>query len=203
MRTVVCAPRSRGGDRPPWSPAGARGRSRKRGHGWRAASPVSQVGRDVPDVAEVVAHSASAFSVGLVLRRGDRCRTVAERQPVRRIGVLNVDVDRGYLAHRGWVGAWLDVEGIDWERVEALLVEAYRLAAPAPWQRTSTRANETGRLRRLSPPRASTSSSPRRVRTIPGMNTAADPRPSLPDECEHAQPVTPAPASDDARERTS
>jgi hypothetical protein len=35
-----------------------------------------------------------------------------------------------YLAHRGWVGAWLDVEGIDWDRVEALLVDAYRHAAP-------------------------------------------------------------------------
>ncbi len=35
-----------------------------------------------------------------------------------------------YVAHRGWVGAWLDLEGIDWKRVEALLVEAYRLAAP-------------------------------------------------------------------------
>jgi hypothetical protein len=29
-----------------------------------------------------------------------------------------------YLAHRGWVGAWLDVKGIDWDRVEALLVDA-------------------------------------------------------------------------------
>lgn len=35
-----------------------------------------------------------------------------------------------YVARRGWVGVWLDMEGIDWERVEGLLVEAYRLAAP-------------------------------------------------------------------------
>jgi hypothetical protein len=48
--------------------------------------------------------------------------------------VVGTDAERyflpPYLAHRGWVGAWLDVEDIDWERVEALLVEAYGLAAP-------------------------------------------------------------------------
>jgi hypothetical protein len=35
-----------------------------------------------------------------------------------------------YLARRGWAGAWLDVGEVDWERVEGLLVEAYRLSAP-------------------------------------------------------------------------
>jgi len=54
--------------------------------------------------------------------------------PGENTAVVGTDAERyflpPYLAHRGWVGAWLDVEGIDWERVEALLVEAYRLAAP-------------------------------------------------------------------------
>jgi hypothetical protein len=35
-----------------------------------------------------------------------------------------------YLARPGWVGAWLDIDAVDWERVEGLLVDAYRLAAP-------------------------------------------------------------------------
>ena len=35
-----------------------------------------------------------------------------------------------YLAQRGWVGAWLDLDNVDWERVEGLLVDGYRLAAP-------------------------------------------------------------------------
>lgn len=56
--------------------------------------------------------------------------------PGENTAVVGTDAERyflpPYLAHRGWVGAWLDVEGIDWERVEALLVEAYRLAAPRP-----------------------------------------------------------------------
>jgi hypothetical protein len=47
--------------------------------------------------------------------------------PGENTAVVGTDAERylvpPYLAHRGWVGAWLDVEGIDWERVEALLVE--------------------------------------------------------------------------------
>lgn len=33
-----------------------------------------------------------------------------------------------YVGHRGWVGVWLDVE-VDWEQVEDLVREAYRVAA--------------------------------------------------------------------------
>ena len=32
--------------------------------------------------------------------------------------------------HLGWVGLWLDTPQIDWTEVEAILVGAYRLAAP-------------------------------------------------------------------------
>ncbi|MGH9657271.1 MAG: MmcQ/YjbR family DNA-binding protein [Bryobacteraceae bacterium] len=35
-----------------------------------------------------------------------------------------------YLGHRGWVGIWLDLEEVDWPAVEAVLSDAYRLAAP-------------------------------------------------------------------------
>ena len=35
-----------------------------------------------------------------------------------------------YLGHRGWVGLWLDLEEVDWAAVEAVLSDAYRLAAP-------------------------------------------------------------------------
>ena len=35
-----------------------------------------------------------------------------------------------YLGHRGWVGMWLDVPGLDWSEAEELVIEAYRLAAP-------------------------------------------------------------------------
>jgi hypothetical protein len=35
-----------------------------------------------------------------------------------------------YLGHRGWVGAWLDIDEVDWTAVDAVLDDAYRLTAP-------------------------------------------------------------------------
>jgi hypothetical protein len=35
-----------------------------------------------------------------------------------------------YLRHRGWVGAWLDLDEVDWSAVDAVLDDAYRLTAP-------------------------------------------------------------------------
>lgn len=35
-----------------------------------------------------------------------------------------------YLGHRGWVGLWLDRQGIDWDEVRELMTDAYRLSAP-------------------------------------------------------------------------
>lgn len=54
--------------------------------------------------------------------------------PGENTAIVETDAERyflpPYIAHRGWVGAWLDVKGIDWGRVEALLIDAYRFAAP-------------------------------------------------------------------------
>jgi hypothetical protein len=35
-----------------------------------------------------------------------------------------------YLGNRGWIGLWLDVDGVDWSAVELALREAYELVAP-------------------------------------------------------------------------
>jgi predicted DNA-binding protein (MmcQ/YjbR family) len=35
-----------------------------------------------------------------------------------------------YLGARGWIGLWLDHPEPDWDEVERLVVEAYRLVAP-------------------------------------------------------------------------
>jgi hypothetical protein len=35
-----------------------------------------------------------------------------------------------YLGSRGWIGLWLDTPKPDWDEVERLVVEAYRLTAP-------------------------------------------------------------------------
>ena len=35
-----------------------------------------------------------------------------------------------YVGHLGWLGLWLDLPTIDWDEVEGVITEAYRLAAP-------------------------------------------------------------------------
>ena len=35
-----------------------------------------------------------------------------------------------YLAHHGWIGIYLDGGTVDWEELEDLLIDAYRLVAP-------------------------------------------------------------------------
>jgi hypothetical protein len=35
-----------------------------------------------------------------------------------------------YLGPRGWIGAWLDLPDVDWDRVEQLVGDSYRMTAP-------------------------------------------------------------------------
>ncbi len=35
-----------------------------------------------------------------------------------------------YVGPKGWVGVWLDTGSVDWDRVEALVTDSYRLVAP-------------------------------------------------------------------------
>jgi predicted DNA-binding protein (MmcQ/YjbR family) len=35
-----------------------------------------------------------------------------------------------YLGSRGWIGLWLDGGAVDWDEVERIVVDAYRLVAP-------------------------------------------------------------------------
>ena len=35
-----------------------------------------------------------------------------------------------YVGHRGWLGVYLDVPGVDWDEIADLVVEAYRVVAP-------------------------------------------------------------------------
>ncbi len=36
-----------------------------------------------------------------------------------------------YVGVRGWLGVYLDVSGVDWDEVNAIVREAYRMIAPA------------------------------------------------------------------------
>lgn len=35
-----------------------------------------------------------------------------------------------YVGSKGWVGIWLDGKSVDWDALEGLLLDAYRMAAP-------------------------------------------------------------------------
>jgi hypothetical protein len=35
-----------------------------------------------------------------------------------------------YVGHRGWLGAYLDVPGVDWQHLEEIIEDAYRCVAP-------------------------------------------------------------------------
>ena len=35
-----------------------------------------------------------------------------------------------YVGHRGWIGVYLDVPAVDWDEIEMLVTDAYRLVAP-------------------------------------------------------------------------
>jgi hypothetical protein len=35
-----------------------------------------------------------------------------------------------YVGHRGWLGVYLDVDGVDWEELGAIIEAAYRQVAP-------------------------------------------------------------------------
>jgi hypothetical protein len=48
---------------------------------------------------------------------------LAERDPVR----FHIPA---YVGPKGWLGLWLDLADIDWDEVDELLRDAYRLTAP-------------------------------------------------------------------------
>ena len=35
-----------------------------------------------------------------------------------------------YVGHRGWLGVYLDVDGVDWDQLEEIVDDAYRQIAP-------------------------------------------------------------------------
>ncbi len=35
-----------------------------------------------------------------------------------------------YVGHRGWLGVYLDVDGVDWPHLEEIIEDAYRCVAP-------------------------------------------------------------------------
>lgn len=77
-------------------------------------------------------------------------RVVVECKGDKAINELQVASDPAHLyipkygGHRGWIGYWLDVSGVDWKRVEEVVIDAYRATAP----RSLTSATSGARVRK-------------------------------------------------------
>lgn len=67
-------------------------------------------------------HGDGRVALNLKVPRGEN-RALAEAEPE----LLFIP---SYLGARGWLGVWLDRPGVDWDRVELLLTDSYRLTAP-------------------------------------------------------------------------
>jgi hypothetical protein len=63
-----------------------------------------------------------------------RLSVVCKTPPGEHTGLAEREPDRffvpAYIGGRGWVGIWLDIDDVDWDRVEALILDSYRLVAP-------------------------------------------------------------------------
>lgn len=35
-----------------------------------------------------------------------------------------------YLGPRGWIGLWIDLPNVNWDEIESIIIDAYRLTAP-------------------------------------------------------------------------
>jgi hypothetical protein len=96
----------------------------------------------LPEVEERVSHGEAAWFI----RGGRQIATMADHHHDDRLGVwlaapptaqevlVGSAPDRffvpPYVGGRGWVGAYLDVP-VDWDELEGLLTEAYRVVAPS------------------------------------------------------------------------
>jgi hypothetical protein len=75
------------------------------------------------------------FAYFLDDHHGDgRVALACKAPPGENTALIDDDPDRffipAYVGPRGWVGLRLDVGEVDWDQVEALVVESYRLIAP-------------------------------------------------------------------------
>jgi hypothetical protein len=75
------------------------------------------------------------FAYWLNDHHGDgRVAVTFKAPPGENRALVDIDPERffipPYIGPKGWVGLYLDLRGVDWEEVEEMARESYRLAAP-------------------------------------------------------------------------
>lgn len=96
---------------------------------------------DLPEATEGIAFGAPTFRIGsknfAMAHRdsADRPSVWVKGVPGRQDGLVVAFPDRyfrpPYMGHNGWIRCWLDDAAMpDWDEIEELVTESYRLIAP-------------------------------------------------------------------------
>ena len=95
----------------------------------------------LPGVTEKVSHGEPAWFAGTKLfattadhHHDERLGLWCAAPPAAQQALVEAAPDRffrpPYVGHRGWLGVYLDVDGVDWEELAEILERAYRQVAP-------------------------------------------------------------------------
>lgn len=105
---------------------------------------LSEICGRLPDVDERISHGERAWFVGAGSKQrqfattwdhhhDDRNGVVMAAPPGAQEQLIAGEPDRyfrpPYVGSKGWIGIYLDVVGVDWDRVELHLVDAHSLVA--------------------------------------------------------------------------
>lgn len=96
---------------------------------------------DLPEAQESEAFGAPTFQIRsknfAMTHRGkeDRANVWVKGAPGRQEAMVGAFSERyfrpPYMGHNGWIGCWLDDTAMpDWDEIEELIIESYRLIAP-------------------------------------------------------------------------
>lgn len=94
-----------------------------------------------PDVTEKLSHGeptwfarGRSFAMTADHHHDDRLAVWLAAPAGRQESLIETDPDRffrpPYVGHRGWVGVYLDVAEPEWDRIEAVVQDAWRCVAP-------------------------------------------------------------------------
>ncbi|MGH8792985.1 MAG: MmcQ/YjbR family DNA-binding protein [Stackebrandtia sp.] len=96
----------------------------------------------LPEVSERLSHGEPSwfvrgkklFVTGSDNHHDDRVGFWCAAPPGEAAALTAADPDRffipPYVGHRGWLGVYLDVEGVDWDEIAEIVADAYRCVAP-------------------------------------------------------------------------
>lgn len=112
--------------------------------------PLREICLPLPEAQESEAFGAPTFKIrnknfAMLHRHEDRISVWCKSSFDEQQALIHSEPERyfspPYVGHNGWVGAWLD-DDPDWESIDEIITESYRLIAPKRLVRTLDEAGE-------------------------------------------------------------